>query len=187
MEFIPSKIEEVILIKPNVCDDNRGFFLESYKKSIFTNNGISANFVQDNHSKSSHGVLRGLHYQLVPKTQAKLVRCPSGNIFNVAVDIRSSSPTFGQWVGYELSEDNKFMLYVPGGFAHGFLTLSESAELLYKTSDEYSEKHERVIIYNDPTIGIEWPKLDSELLLSAKDQQAPVLANAEMNFPYGEF
>jgi len=182
MEFIPSKIPEVILLKPQINGDERGFFLESYKKSEFTKNGIRVEFVQDNHSKSSYGVLRGLHYQLKPRAQAKLVRCVHGQIFDVAVDIRRNSPTFGKWVGYELSAENKHMLYIPVGFAHGFLTLSEGAELLYKTTDEYAKEYERGIRFDDLDIGIKWPELKGELVLSARDDGLPSLKAAEINF-----
>lgn len=187
MEFIQTAIKDLVLIKPTINGDERGFFLESYKKSVFIANGIKDDFVQDNHSKSSCGVLRGLHYQLSPKAQGKLLRCVSGAIFDVAVDIRRNSPTFGKWAGFELSEENKQMLYVPAGFAHGFLTLTKVAELLYKTTNEYSAEHDRGVAYNDPAIGIQWPKLDTEFLLSVKDQAQPLLKEAEMNFIYGEF
>jgi dTDP-4-dehydrorhamnose 3,5-epimerase len=186
MEFIHTTIKDLILIKPTINGDERGFFLESYKKSAFIANGIKDEFVQDNHSKSSCGVLRGLHYQINPKAQGKLLRCVQGAIFDVAVDIRRNSPTFGQWLGFELSETNKQMLYVPPGFAHGFLTLSSTAELLYKTTDEYSPEHDRGISYADPAIGIIWPKLEIDLLLSEKDKNQPLLKDAEMNFVYGE-
>lgn len=182
MEFIQTAIKDLVLIKPTINGDDRGFFLESYKKSTFVANGILDDFVQDNHSKSVCGVLRGLHYQLRPKAQGKLLRCVQGVIFDVAVDIRQNSPTFGRWLGFELSEENKQMLYVPPGFAHGFLTISAVAELLYKTTDEYSTEHDRGISYNDPAIGIIWPKLDVELLLSEKDQKQPLLRDAEINF-----
>lgn len=184
MEFIQSKIPEVILIKPKVHGDSRGFFLESYKKSLFVANGIDVDFIQDNHSKSSQGVLRGLHYQLAPVAQAKLLRCVSGRIFDVAVDIRKGSPTYGQWVGFELSEDNKHMLYIPAGFAHGFLTLSPVAELLYKTTNEYSPIHDRGLLFSDSAIGIEWPDCGVPLLLSDKDKVQPLLKNIETNFIY---
>lgn len=182
MEFIKADLPDVILIKPKVIADERGFFLESYKQSEFFENGISEEFIQDNHSKSSRGVLRGLHYQLNPKAQAKLVRCVSGAIFDVAVDIRKNSATFGKWVGYELSAENKQMLYIPGGFAHGFITLSDYAELLYKTTNEYSAIHDRGIKFDDPDIGIDWPKLDIQYILSTKDLNQPLLLDAEINF-----
>ncbi len=184
MEFIKTALPEVILIKPTVHGDERGFFMESYKKSQFVDNGITQEFVQDNHSKSMRGVLRGLHYQLNPKAQAKLVRCSQGAVFDVAVDIRQGSPNYGKWVGYELSADNKFMLYIPEGFAHGFLTLSDFAELLYKTNEEYSEIHDRGLAFDDPEIGIKWPKENVALLLSEKDKKQPSLKDIETNFYY---
>lgn len=183
MEFIKTAIPEVILIKPKVFGDERGFFMESYKKSLFVQNGISEEFIQDNHSKSTKGVLRGLHYQLNPKAQGKLVRCVSGSVFDVAVDIRRNSPTFGKWVGYELNADNQQMLWIPAGFAHGFITLEDNTEFLYKTTGEYAPDCDRGIKYNDPAIGIEWPKLDN-ILLSDKDQKQPLLKDAEINFEY---
>ena len=183
MEFIPSSIPEVILIKPQVFGDSRGFFIESYKKTLFEKNGITANFIQDNHSMSSKGVLRGLHYQLDPKSQGKLVRCVSGAVFDVAVDIRRNSPTFGKWVGYELSADNKYMLWIPEGFAHGFVTLKDNTEFLYKTTNEYAPEFDRGIKYNDPSIGINWPDI-GELSLSDKDKKQPTLSDAEINFVY---
>jgi dTDP-4-dehydrorhamnose 3,5-epimerase len=186
MEFMKTEIPAVILIKPKINGDERGFFMESYKKSLFYQHGISEEFVQDNHSKSSYAVLRGLHYQLNPQAQGKLLRCIRGKIFDVAVDIRRNSPSFGKWVGYELSEENKHLLYIPAGFAHGFLTLSDSAELLYKTTAEYSPAHDRGVLFSDPAIGIKWPKINAEFVLSVKDQQQPTLAAAETNFTYTE-
>lgn len=179
MEFIQTAIPEVILIKPRVFGDARGFFVESYKKSLFHANGITDEFIQDNHSKSAKGVLRGLHYQLNPKAQGKLVRCVKGAVFDVAVDIRRNSLTFGKWVGYELNEDNKQMLWIPAGFAHGFVTLEDNTEFLYKTTNEYAPECDRGIKYDDPSIGITWPRLDN-LLLSDKDQKQPLLKDAEI-------
>ena len=153
MEFIKTFIPEVILVKPKVFGDERGFFMESYRKSLFQANGIAPEFIQDNHSKSTKGVLRGLHYQLDPKAQGKLVRCVSGAVFDVAVDIRRGSPTFGKWVGYELSAENKCMLWIPAGFAHGFVTLEDNTEFLYKTTGEYAPECDRGIKYDDPEIG----------------------------------
>lgn len=173
-EFKRLAIPDVILVIPKVFDDERGFFLESYKKSEFAKNGINTEFNQDNHSKSAKGVLRGLHYQLVPKAQAKLVRCPNGAIFDVAVDIRKNSPYFGRWVGEKLTAENKHMLYIPEGFAHGFVVLSETAELLYKASNEYSKEHDRGILWNDPDININWG-IDFEPILSEKDKIQPRL------------
>lgn len=183
MEFIRTAIEDVILIKPKVFGDERGFFLESYKKSLFVVNGIDVEFIQDNHSKSSKGVLRGLHYQLDPKAQGKLVRCVTGSVFDVAVDIRHGSPTFGKWVGFELSAENKQMLWIPAGFAHGFVTLEDGTEFLYKTTGEYAPECDRGIKYDDPAIGINWPQI-GELLLSDKDKKQPLLKDADINFVY---
>jgi len=183
MEFIKTFIPEVILVKPKVFGDERGFFMESYRKSLFQVNGIVPEFIQDNHSKSAKGVLRGLHYQLDPKAQGKLVRCVSGAVFDVAVDIRRGSPTFGKWFGCELSAENKCMLWIPAGFAHGFVTLADDTEFLYKTTGEYAPECDRGIKYDDPAIGIEWPAL-GELLLSDKDKKQPLLKDAEINFNY---
>ncbi len=173
-EFERLKIEDLILIKPRVFDDNRGFFMESYKKSDFTLNGINVDFVQDNHSKSSKRVLRGLHYQEAPYEQAKLVRCTKGRIYDVAVDIRIESKTFGQYVRVELSEDNKHMLFIPQGFAHGFVVLSEEAELLYKTSSEYAPNADCGIFWADKDLNIDWG-IDFEPILSEKDKNHPAL------------
>lgn len=173
-KFKKLKISDVILVQPDVFGDNRGFFMESYKKSEYQANGITAEFNQDNHSKSIKGVLRGLHFQTGPKAQAKLVRCIHGKIFDVAVDIRKDSPTFGQWVGEILSEENKRMLYMPEGFAHGFVVLSDEAEILYKASNEYSFEHDRGLLWNDPEIGIDWD-IDFEPILSEKDKKQPLL------------
>ena len=173
-EFERQKIQDVILIKPKVFGDSRGFFMESYKKSDFYQNGIEVEFNQDNHSKSSKGVLRGLHYQAKPYGQAKIVRCARGRIYDVAVDIRKNSPTFGQYVKVELSEDNKNMLYIPVGFAHGFVALSDEVELLYKASGEYNPQADRGILWNDKDINIDWG-IDFEPLLSEKDFKQPRL------------
>lgn len=170
----------VLVLEPRVFGDERGFFLESFNQSTFLEaTGIDCTFVQDNHSKSSRGVLRGLHYQL-GKPQGKLVRVIEGSIFDVAVDIRTGSPSFGQWVGVELTADNKKQLWVPPDFAHGFLVTSESAQVLYKATDFYSPQHERSIIWNDDTIGIPWPDISIPPTLSAKDAQAPSLEEAEI-------
>jgi len=173
-EFEPQKIQDVILVKPKVFGDNRGFFLESYKKSEFFNNGIKVEFNQDNHSKSTAHVLRGLHYQASPFGQAKLVRCSKGKIYDVAVDIRKDSPTFGQYVKVELSEENKYMLFIPEGFAHGFVVLSEEAELLYKASGEYAPQADRGVLWSDKDININW-EIDFEPILSEKDKIQPKL------------
>lgn len=173
-EFEKQKIEDVILVKPNVFGDNRGFFMETYKKSAFFENGITAEFVQDNHSKSTKGVLRGLHFQAKPFGQAKLVRCTRGRIFDVAVDIRKNSKTFGQYVKVELSEENKNMLYIPNGFAHGFVALTDEVELMYKTSGEYAPSADRGILWNDKDINIDW-NIDFQPILSEKDKVQPNL------------
>ncbi len=173
-EFERQKIKDVVLVKPKVFGDNRGFFLESYKKTDFVNNGIDVEFNQDNHSKSTKGVLRGLHYQAKPYGQAKLVRCSRGRIYDVAVDIRPDSPTFGQYVKVELSEDNKQMLFIPEGFAHGFVVLSDEAELLYKASGEYAPQADRGIMWSDKDINIDW-EIDFEPILSEKDKVQPTL------------
>ena len=177
MNIIDTQISAVKIIEPAVFGDARGFFFERFKKDKFNQAvGYDVEFVQDTHSRSAKGVLRGLHYQLPPHPQGKLVRCVVGEVFDVAVDIRKSSPTFGQWVGVHLSADNKRQLWIPPGFAHGFLTLSEHAEFLYKTTDYWAKDCEQAIIWNDPSIGIQWPAFDGQPLLSDKDQQAPKLS-----------
>jgi len=180
--FEKLNIPEIILITPKVFEDERGFFLESYKQSEFVDNGITENFVQDNHSKSTKGVLRGLHYQKNPKAQGKLLRCVNGEIFDVAVDIRKNSPTFSKWVGEVLSAENKKMLYIPAGFAHGFLVLSETAELLYKATNEYSFENDRGVRWNDPEININWQITNP--IISEKDSKQPFLKDADINFKY---
>jgi dTDP-4-dehydrorhamnose 3,5-epimerase len=171
MKVTPLAIPDALLIEPELFRDDRGFFFESFNQKKFEEAiGRKINFVQDNHSKSVKGVLRGLHYQLPPKAQGKLVRVIQGQVFDVAVDIRQSSPTFGKWVGEILSADNKKQLWIPEGFAHGFLTLSDTAELLYKTTDYYSLALERSIIWDDKSINIEWPT--QKVLLSFKDLKA---------------
>jgi len=174
-EFERQRIEDVILVKPKVFGDNRGFFMESYKKSDFYENGIAVEFNQDNHSKSTKGVLRGLHYQAKPYGQAKLVRCSKGRIYDVAVDIRPNSKTFGQYVKVELSEDNKQMLFIPEGFAHGFVALTDEVELLYKASGEYAPQADRGVLWSDKDINIDW-EIDFEPILSEKDKVQPKLA-----------
>lgn len=173
-EFERQFIPDVILVKPKVFGDNRGFFMETYKKSEFAKNGIDVEFNQDNHSKSSAHVLRGLHYQAKPYGQAKLVRCVRGKIYDVAVDIRPNSKTFGQYVKVELSENNKNMLYIPEGFAHGFVVLSDEAELCYKASGEYNKDADRGILWNDKDININW-EIDFKPVLSDKDKVQPTL------------
>lgn len=178
MNFIKTDIPDVIIFEPKVFGDERGFFLESFNQKIFEEaTGLKREFVQDNHSKSSKGVLRGLHYQLPPMAQGKLVRVVQGEVFDVAVDIRKSSPTFGQWIGVLLSAENKRQLWIPEGFAHGFLTLSETAEFLYKTTNYYSPKDEGAIVWDDSDLGISWPEV-AEVLVSGKDQIAPAFNNA---------
>ncbi len=179
MQATRTAIPDVIVLEPKVFGDERGFFFESYNEKKFAEAiGYAPQFVQDNHSRSARGVLRGLHYQ-IQQPQGKLVRVTSGEVFDVVVDIRKNSPTFGQWVGVYLSGDNKKQLWIPPGFAHGFVVLSEFAEFLYKTTDFYAPEHERCIIWNDPQIGIEWPLTDAPLL-SGKDQQGKLLADAEL-------
>lgn len=173
-EFIKQEIEDVILVKPKVFGDNRGFFMESYKKSDFFENGITVEFNQDNHSKSTAHVLRGLHYQATPYGQAKLVHCSKGRIYDVAVDLRPESKTFKKYVKVELSEENKQMLFIPEGFAHGFVVLSEEAELLYKASGEYNPQADRGLLWNDKEININW-EIDFEPILSEKDKIQPTL------------
>jgi dTDP-4-dehydrorhamnose 3,5-epimerase len=169
MNVLPTKIPDLLIIEPKVFGDERGFFYESFNQQAFqAATGLKPDFVQDNHSKSEKNVLRGLHYQLPPKAQGKLVRVVAGEVFDVAVDIRKGSKTYGQWVGEILSAENKRQLWIPAGFAHGFLTLSDSAEFLYKTTDDYSPEYERCILWNDAEIGIEWP-LQNEPILSCKD------------------
>jgi dTDP-4-dehydrorhamnose 3,5-epimerase len=175
MKFKALSIPDVILIEPRVFEDSRGFFYESYREDLFSQSGIAQKFVQDNHSCSTKGVLRGLHFQIPPKAQAKLVRVVKGEVFDVAVDIRKDSKTFGKYVGEILSENNTRMMYIPPGFAHGYLTLQDHTEFLYKCSDFYSPQHERGILWNDPDIAIIWPKLDVDFMLSEKDKKYPSL------------
>ena len=178
MKAIATDIPEIVLLEPTVFGDDRGFFLESYNQRTFAElTGTDVSFVQDNHSRSARHVLRGLHYQ-IEKAQGKLIRVVSGRIFDVAVDIRRSSPTFGRWVGYELSAENHRQLWIPAGFAHGFMALSDTADVLYKATDFYAPEHERCIIWNDPDIGITWPDAD-QVQLSAKDQLGRRLSEAD--------
>ena len=183
MKIIDTTIPDVKIIEPAVFGDDRGFFFESFNQAKFNQAvGYDVTFVQDNHSRSAKGVLRGLHYQLPPHPQGKLVRCVVGEVFDVAVDIRKSSPTFGQWVGVYLSAENKRQLWIPPGFAHGFLTLSEYAEFLYKTTDYWAKDCEQAIIWNDPSIAIDWPAFDGQPLLSEKDRLAPKLSEQQYLF-----
>ena len=181
-QFHPLDIPEVILVEPQRLGDRRGFFMETYQHETFAAHGITPHFVQDNHSRSAKGVLRGLHYQQDPFAQGKLLKVVIGEVFDVAVDIRQGSPTFGQWVGEILSEANGRLLYVPPGFAHGFCVLSDSADLIYKATNVYKPETDRGIIWNDPQIGIEWPL--TAPTLSAKDEKLPTLAEADINYIY---
>ena len=180
-EFRPFRdIPEVILIKPKALSDERGWFAETYKKGDFEAQGISSTFVQDNHSRStSRGILRGLHFQKEPAAQGKLVRCIVGEIFDVAVDIRKGSPTYGKWVSATLSAENRAMIWVPPGFAHGVLTTTEIAEISYKVTSEYSPSHDRGVRWNDPVVGIKWPV--AHPILSKKDAEAPLLKDVDNN------
>lgn len=181
MNVLPTEIPDVFLIEPKVFGDDRGFFFESFNAQAFADKvGVSPPFVQDNHSRSMQNVLRGLHYQ-IQQPQGKLVRALSGRIFDVVVDIRKSSPYFGQWIGYELSAENKRQLWVPAGFAHGFVVLSEFAEVAYKTTDYYAPQHERSILWNDPDLAIDW-QITAPPILSAKDQAGVPLKAADL-FP----
>ena len=175
-------IPEVILVEAKTFPDDRGFFMESFKESEFIKNGINTKFVQDNYSHSTKGILRGLHYQKDPKAQAKLVMAIKGEIFDVAVDIRKNSPTYGNWVGETLSEENNKSLYIPEGFAHGFCVLSDTADVFYKASQEYSPENEKGIIWNDSNLNIKWP-IDNPIL-AEKDLALPTLENADNNFTY---
>jgi dTDP-4-dehydrorhamnose 3,5-epimerase len=179
LEIVQTTLPGVVVIKPTVYEDSRGFFAETYRADVLAAAGIPDNFVQDNHSRSARGVLRGLHYQ-VPRLQAKLCRVASGAVFDVAVDIRLGSPTFGRWHGVLLSDQNKLMLYIPGGFAHGFVVRSESADFLYKCSEYYDASSDRAIAWNDPAIGIAWDAPSPTL--SAKDRSAPLLAEVPPEF-----
>ncbi|ECC1659032.1 TPA: dTDP-4-dehydrorhamnose 3,5-epimerase [Salmonella enterica] len=182
MNVIKTFIPDVIIFEPRIFGDDRGFFFESFNQNIFESSiGRKVKFVQDNHSKSNKGVLRGMHYQLSPHAQGKLVRCVAGEVFDIAVDIRKSSSTFCQWVGVNLSAENKRQLWIPEGFAHGFLVLSETAEFVYKTTAYYYPQSERAIRYDDAQINIQWP-FNADLILSSKDAAAPRL----INIPSGE-
>ncbi len=181
MNVIETSIPDVLIIEPRVFGDERGFFYESFNAAAFeAATGLKRQFVQDNHSKSQRGVLRGLHYQ-IQQPQGKLVRVVAGEVFDVAVDLRKSSPSFGRWFGTHLSAQNQRQLWIPEGFAHGFVVLSESAEFLYKTTDYYAPEHERSLLWNDPELGIQWP-FDEAPQLSAKDQAGKLLRDAEL-FP----
>ncbi|MEK5399587.1 dTDP-4-dehydrorhamnose 3,5-epimerase [Paenibacillus sp. FSL K6-2859] len=184
MKITETELQGIRIIEPSVFSDHRGWFMETYSEEIFRKHGVSLNFVQDNHSYSANkGTLRGLHYQLNPKAQTKLVRCTRGSIYDVAVDIRKGSPSFGQWFGIELSAENKKQLLIPQGFAHGFMTLVEDAEVQYRVDEFYSPECDGGILWNDPSIGIEWP-IDVVPVLSAKDEKAPLLKDTDLNFNY---
>lgn len=184
MKITATRIPEVLFIEPDVFGDSRGFFMESWRKDQYAASGLDVEFVQDNHSRSGRGVLRGLHYQL-ERSQGKLVRVVTGSVFDVAVDIRKGSPTFGQWVGMELSEENHCQLYVPPGFAHGFCVLSETADFLYKCTDFYAPGDEHGIVWNDPDIGVDWPGRD--FLISGKDARNGRLRQMSDRLPvYGD-
>ena len=179
MKVIETAIPGLLILEPKVFGDARGFFMESYNAKAFQDaTGLDVNFVQDNHSRSGKGVLRGLHYQ-VEQAQGKLVRVTRGSVFDAVVDLRKSSPTFGQWAGVELSEENSRQLWIPPGFAHGFLVTSDSADFLYKTTDYYAPQFERSLAWNDPTVGVEWPLAGTAPLLSAKDVAGKPLAECE--------
>lgn len=179
MEYVSTAIIDVVKIVPRVFADDRGFFMETWQARSFRDNVADVDFVQDNHSRSSKGTLRGLHYQ-IEQAQGKLVRVVEGEVFDVAVDMRKSSPTFGHWVGEILSAENKHQLWVPAGFAHGFYVLSDTAEFQYKCTDYYAPEHERAVLWNDPDIGIEWPMpADEQPALSAKDEVASLLVDAD--------
>lgn len=186
MNVVETCLSEVKIIKPKVFGDHRGWFMETYNNAVLKEAGIEISFVQDNQSFSAaKGTLRGLHFQLKPKAQTKLIRCTNGAIFDVAVDIRKGSPTYGKWVGIELSAYNKKQLFIPKGFAHGFITLTDQAEVQYKVDELYDPEYDRGIIWNDPAIGIEWP-MDVPPILSKKDKNTPMLSEIENNFIYGE-
>jgi dTDP-4-dehydrorhamnose 3,5-epimerase len=179
--FTKTEVPDVVLVEHEIFKDARGFFVESYKEQDFREYGIPP-FVQDNHSRSTRGILRGLHYQKEPASIGKLVRCLRGKIFDVAIDMRTGSPSYGKWVGVELTEDNNKMLYVPPGFGHGFCVLSDIADVFYKMTGYYSHEHDRGILWNDPDIGIRWPIAEPQL--SAKDAKAPRLKDSDNNFVY---
>lgn len=184
MNVIERPLPDVLLLEPKVFGDSRGYFYESYNAQVFQGLGITASFVQDNVSRSGRGVLRGLHYQLDPHAQGKLVRVMAGEVFDVAVDIRRGSPTFGQWFGAMLTAENKRSLWVPPGFAHGFCVTSEMAEFAYKVTNFYAPAADRCLAWNDPDIGIDWPDMGSEPLLSDKDRRGVQLADAEINYTF---
>lgn len=186
MEIIKTEISGLLILKPDVFEDERGYFFESYNLKKYEEAGIKTTFLQDNQSGSKYGVLRGLHYQLEPYAQAKLVRVLKGRVWDVAVDLRKNSPTYGKYFGIELSDINRLQFFIPRGFAHGFVVLSEYAEFFYKCDNYYNKEADRGIRFNDSDIGIDWPLKNSELILSEKDKNLPLLRDAEINFNYGE-
>ncbi len=180
MKFIPTEIPDIVILEPQVLSDERGFFMETFRVERLAASGIADPFVQENHSGSQQGVLRGLHYQ-IRQAQGKLIRVVTGEIFDVVVDLRRSSGTFGHWVGQRLSEKNKLQLWVPAGFAHGFYVLSDWAEVIYKTTDYYAPDWERILLWNDPALGIEWPLSNEQApIISKKDSQGKLLSEAEL-------
>jgi dTDP-4-dehydrorhamnose 3,5-epimerase len=180
IEVTPTKLDGVLVLKPKAFRDSRGFFLETYNQREFEHIGIRDAFIQDNQSQSGCGVLRGLHYQVAPAAQVKLIRVIRGEIFDVVADIRKNASTFGQWFGITLSEDNQKMLYIPKGFAHGYMAMKDKTEVLYKVDAFYSPEHERGILWKDPQIGVSWPDIGSEPLVSEKDQKNPTLEAAQI-------
>ncbi len=185
MESLPTRLDGPKLIAPRILGDERGFFCETYRRSVFTELGIAEEMVQDNHSRSGHGIVRGMHFQIGARA-AKLVRCARGTIFDVVVDLRRGSPTFGEWEGFELSDENMRWAYCPVGFAHGFCVISDVADVIYKQSSYYADETERGIAYNDPDVAIEWPLPTAELIPSKRDETAPLLRDlaAELPFAY---
>lgn len=186
MNIVKTKIEDLIIIEPKILGDDRGYFFESFQKERYEQAGINANFIQDNEAFSTFGVVRGLHYQLGPYAQAKLVRVIKGKVLDVAVDLRKGSPTFGQWEAVELSEENKRQFFVPRGFAHGYSVISDEAIFAYKCDNVYSPENERGINLNDPKLGIDWGIAQDKQIVSAKDKILPDLTNSEINFRYGK-
>ncbi|GAA0310715.1 dTDP-4-dehydrorhamnose 3,5-epimerase [Gracilibacillus halotolerans] len=187
MSILETYLEGVFIIEPKVYGDHRGWFMETYNESSFREESLNINFLQDNHSFSAvKGTLRGLHYQKNPKAQTKLVRCTKGAIYDVAVDIRKGSKTYGSWYGIELSAENKKQILIPKGFAHGFLTLTDNVEVQYKVDEFYSPEDDRSILWNDPEIGVDWPT-NIEPILSDKDINAPKIKDADINFKYGDY
>ena len=186
MKITSTNIPGLLILEPKIFNDDRGYFFESYNKKVFGINELNMQFIQDNQAKSTYGVIRGLHYQLAPYSQTKLIRVLQGEIYDVAVDIRKNSPTFGKWLGVHLSEENQKQLLVPKGFAHGYSVLSKEAVILYKCDDSYNKESERGIMYNDPSINIDWKIDTNKSIISAKDKVLPVIEKAEMNFYFNK-